>query len=256
MKPKHNFQLFGPGLRQFISINSCIFQPSQQHVYMFDKFSNSTPYLSLIQIEMGNSREKLIESGCDESSSLPSQNSFQVGSDCDISAAVKEGKTEETLMIKSQLLQAQFQPDLASKVFLRFPFVIDENHKHYHPHHRDANDDGGLTFPGICFHDVGDKDMGGGWGRDGPPGTTRHTSEQPHLYPWVSQKVYPWFSIFRSTKRIIQSSHICMLGVPKSIPPLSGVNRAKISLPKIEFGVPKYLAHALGTIWIRMCRPH
>ena len=60
---------------------------------MFDKFSNSTPYLSLIQIEMGNSREKLIESGCDESSSLPSQNSFQVGSDCDISAAVKEGKT-------------------------------------------------------------------------------------------------------------------------------------------------------------------
>ena len=125
------------------------------------------------------------------------------------------------------------------------------NHKYHHPHHRDANDDGGLTFPGICFHDVGDKDIVG-WGsiagRDGPTGTTRHTSEQPQ---------------------------ISMSGVPKDC----RVIRAKMPYPKTTFQVwflpqtsstchtseqpqiymlcvPKDLFHALGVIWVKMCQPH
>ena len=166
-----------------------------------------------------------------------------------MSIYVKEGKSKNTLHWFNSKLHRNYQPQtLATKLFLRFLFVIDENDKYQHPHPQDANDDGGLTFPGICFHDVGDKDIVG-WGsiagRDGPAGTTRHTSEQPQ---------------------------ISMSGVPKDC----RVIRAKMPYPKTTFqvwflpqtsstchtseqpqiymlGAPKDLFHALG---VKLCQPH
>ena len=97
-----------------------------------------------------------------------------------MSIYVKEGKSKNTLHWFNSKLHLNYQPQtLATKLFLRFLFVIDENDKYQHPHPQDANDDGGLTFPGICFHDVGDKDIVG-WGSIALGGMGRRARHDTH----------------------------------------------------------------------------